>query len=762
MNADLPKPPGFLDPESRLRRGLLSQTVPAAAPTVFAYLKLVLAHKWLVLLIVGVVGVAAALVVFRMTPIFRSTATVLIETAKNNVVSIDEVYGGLTTNREYFQTQVEFLKSRDVGLRVIRDLKLVDHPLFDPRVQVEGGISKAIGSITATVSQLLKPSGSGGPSVNGPIPSGSGQDPEISALEAKVLDQLQSSLDVNAVRLSQMITVSYESPDPQLSALIANRVSEAFIRSDLEARFDITQKATTWLSERVEELRKKLDESELELQAYREKAGLIRTPASGLGGNVRQLDSAADRLVSARMARAQIEQVYRQVRPGSKDRYLVPQVLNNPAVAGARAAEAEAERRLNEVRQSLGSAHPKYQQAEAEYLAARENTVRQSEGVIASISKEYEVARSTERALEDQLNASRDSIRAINRKEIGVENLERVVATNRQLYETFLSRAKETTATADFQNPIARIIDPAIPSLRPIKPAKGQIILAALLLGFVAASCLAIFLERRLRKIKTVDEVETLLALPMLSAVPLVSEKNIDKPLSPRSYESESLFAEAVRTAVTGMQLSMINVPNPAVVFTSTVEGEGKSTMAASTAFELARTKNILLVDADFRRPTLAKRFGLPAKAPGLADILDSDAVVDHCIQRLPGSKLSILASGPIRSNPLDLLLTPKFARLVRGLRGRFDMVIFDSPPIELVSDALLIGRECSSMIYVVKSDSTEVPMIQRGIARAMGAGIDVIGVLLNAHNFKTASRYYGDTSAQGKYAYAYGADSGR
>ena len=702
-----------------------------AAPTLGAYLNIIRARKWLVLGITALITALAIIAVQMMTPIYRATTTLMIENNKSKFLSIEDLVGAPANTREAFQTQAEFMKSRDVAQRVVTALDLTTNELFDPRRAKPGLLSSWLGS--SNEPRLYT-------------------DEELQEL---TLARFQNNLDIVPVRLSQLVEIRFESPDPFLAAKIANQTAESYITADLDARFEMQQQASRWLNERLAQLRMNLEESEAKLQAYREEIGLISTPNESMGGNVRTLDSAAEKLVQARIERAAIEETYNQVARTSRNRYEVPAVFNNPSVMSAREAVRNAEKRMSDVRQNLGSAHPEFLSAQSELNQARENLTRQAESVISSISKQYEVARNTERSLEAAVAATKSDIRDINRKEGQMNVLERDVATNQQIYQTFLAKVKETDATADFRNPIARVVDPAVSPLLPVKPAKAQIVLLAALLGSLLAAMIAIGLDQKSAVIRSTDEVDEKLGMPLLVAAPKVDEKMA--PQLPRMQHDhpQTLFAEAFRSALTGVRLTMMHVQHPVIAVTSTLPGEGKSTAALSLAIEQARTKKTLLIDADMRKPGIAKMLGITGTPKGLSDIFKG-APLEDCIQFAPEFGLSIILAGEVVKNPHDWLMSPRFGEIIAQLRDKFDMVIVDTPPLELVSDALPIGLQASGVIYIVKSAGTPVPMVRRGLDRLQSANINVLGVLLNQHDFTRAGRYYGEYSAYGQYGKGY------
>jgi len=323
-----------------------------------------------------VVALLAVVIVLVMTPVYRSTATVLIEANKSKLLSIEDVYSGISQNREHFQTQVEIIKSREVAIRTIEKLKLWEHEEFDPRPK-EGSLLSAIGFSDEPKEWTDK------------------------LLAEAVYGSFSKKLIVEPIRLSQLAKVSFESSDAALASRVANTTAEVFIQTDLEARFKLTRQASGWLQDQLSDLRMKLNDSEKALQEFREREGIVDLKSVTQSGAGRQIEEVMGRLVEARMKRAEAEGAYQQIRsaPKGSDLSTLPAVLRNPIVADAKRAEGIAERQLSEVSQRYGKEHPRYVQAQSELESARDNLRRQVDSIVASVILEYEVARGTESTL---------------------------------------------------------------------------------------------------------------------------------------------------------------------------------------------------------------------------------------------------------------------------------------------------------------------------------------------------------------------------
>jgi uncharacterized protein involved in exopolysaccharide biosynthesis len=252
--------------------------------------------------------------------------------------------------------------------------------------------------------------------------------------------------------------------------------ADVYIENDLEARTQMTQKAAAWLTGRLKSLRESLEASERKLQEFRDRERIVDAKGVALGAS-RQLEDLTSSQVAARQKVAEFENAYNQVQAVLKGRSRatldsIPAVLRNAAVARAKEQENEASRRMTELSGRYGAEHPRIIAATADLQTARENTRRAVDTVVASITREYEVAKATERTVTEALNRSKAEILDINRKEFQLASLEREVQTNRQLHDMFFSRFKETSAAGDLQSTIARVIDPAIAPSVPVRPQK--------------------------------------------------------------------------------------------------------------------------------------------------------------------------------------------------------------------------------------------------------------------------------------------------
>ncbi len=711
--------------------GAVMRIARDASPDLVELWRAVVGRRYVVIGAALAGAALAAVLAFTATPVYRATATVLIEQSKARIVSIEEVYSGAMGAREHLTTQTEFLKSANVAERVVRRLGLATHPEFDPRQQPVSAVAWIRGRIGA----LLGATGGGALS-----------DEEIQTL---VLREFESRLKVDPIRMSQLVQVAFEATDPKLAARIADAVAEAYIEADMDARYAMTRQANEWLNARLGTLRANLTTSEQALQAYRERKGLVDRESSSQAGASRQFEDVTQRLVEARVRRQLAQQAWTAANSGSPEaRESTPAVLASPVWQRAREVRSDAQRRLADVGQRFGPAHPQYLAAQGELKAAEAAARQAVDAAVSGLRKEYDAALALEQSLEQQAAALKARIQGTNRDEFELSSYEREVAVNRQLFETFQARLRETSVAGDLQTAVARVVDPARPPLSAARPQKVAMVLLGGLLGSIVGVAVALLLRRLDATLHTVDEAEAELGVPVLTALPRLSAAESRQSHDLLLRAPRGGFSEAVRTARTALQLATGDRSAQVVVVTSSLPGEGKSTVARNLALAWAQTRRTLLVQADLRLPPADGGIDRDVQRPGLADLLERRASPADCIRRVRDSRLCELRAGTVPSNPLELLSSSRFGRLIDGLRGRFDVIVIDTPPVSLVSDAIVVATRSSGVVFVVRAESTPVALARQSLRRLADGGAPVLGTVLNGLDFERATRYYGEYSA--------------
>ena len=700
------------------------------------YWRVLMRHKWGILGLGFLSAVVTALVIINADDIYESSATLLIESSKPNITSIEEIYGIEAQSREYFNTQFELLRNRNLAERVIRELDLANHPDFIPK---EGGFSPR-----AFISGLLSPQ----------------QEPSAARAEQvkqfRMLNSFNAKLTIEPVRNTDLANIVFESTDPQLAADAANRLAQAYIESTLEQRLASTQQASAWMTERLSDLKDSLDVSEQTLQNFLETEKLV--DIEGVAAlNIQELDELTTQNNVARRERAETETVYKQIQQmeGSSafELMTIPAVLNHPAMVRVRDNMDDVEQELADLSQRYGRNHPRMIALNSQREEIQRTLDRQVQQVLGSIENDYRTAVNNENVTQQRLDQAKLEYQNVNRKGFELRELQRETDTNRQLYDMFFTRLRETDQADDFQATNAIIVDPAMPAISPSKPRRSLITAIALMAGLMLGVMLAFLRDMLDNTVHSPMEIEERLEASTLGIIPFAAEnaqhasdKKDKKAFLGFQEDSHSSFSEAFRTIRTGIMLTALDNPYKMIGVTSSVPNEGKTTISVNLASVMGQMKKTLLIDADMRRPSLAISLGLDPHAPGLSNLIAGTAEVKDCLHNHPDGHFVFLPGGQMVSNPLELISSARFKALMDKLKENFDCIIIDTPPTQAVSDALMISSISDATVYVVKADSTPINVIKTGINRLRYANANVIGVALNQVDSSKQSyyNYYG------------------
>ena len=295
----------------------------------------------------------------------------------------------------------------------------------------------------------------------------------------------------------------------------------------------------------------------------------------------------------------------------------------------------------------------------------------------------------------------------------------------------------------------------AVPEF-PVKPKKTLMVLLGFLLSLFGISALFFAFESMKETVQGIHDVEKKLGIPVFGIVPVMRSKWFGKktvPLVPGEFEDKrGAFEEAIRTIRTGANVAELEEGGRVLMVTSSVPAEGKSTLASNLAYSMSKLENVVLIEADMRRPGLGRALGI--RSNGLSDLLEGDAYLEDCMRIDAIGQLDIIPAGRIPETHLELLSSPEFAELIDLLKNRYDRIVIDTAPVQAVSDSIVVGKYADSAIYVIKSDSTPLPVVRRGIDRLQEAGINVSGAVISQVDLAKISGYGGDYYYQGYYDY--------
>ncbi|MBL4653761.1 MAG: polysaccharide biosynthesis tyrosine autokinase [Flavobacteriales bacterium] len=358
------------------------------------------------------------------------------------------------------------------------------------------------------------------------------------------------------------------------------------------------------------------------------------------------------------------------------------------------------------------------------------------------------------------MQRGKENVRELGRKSVKLKELQHEVKSTRELYETFLNRVKTTDESSTLKAAVARVIDSAIVPLEPVKPKKKMIVLLTFFATIMLGILLVFLLHALDSTIRTADQVEEKLGVVLLGLLPFIQfkSKNLSREdmLAEMTDGSHHMFTESIRTIRTGIMLSSIDNPHKVILVTSSVPGEGKSTVAANLAIVMGKMEKVLLIDADLRRPTVAKNFSDITKDNGLSELVSGSVSLEDCISTSSTFNIDIMHAGIIPPNPLELLASKKFKEILTTLESKYDRIIIDSAPVQIVSDSLVMSKYAKGVVFVVKADATSDKVIKHAIKKLKQVDAPLIGVILNQFDTHKAHRHnpYGYGSYYDQYGY--------
>lgn len=401
--------------------------------------------------------------------------------------------------------------------------------------------------------------------------------------------------------------------------------------------------------------------------------------------------------------------------------------------------------------EEYGDRHPKMINVRAEIQDIRNKIGMEVKKILKGLENEVGIARAGENSLGRSLEKLKGRLASSNRAEVQLRSLEREANANRTLLETFLARFKETSTQEDLdiQQADARIISFAEPPVAPSFP-KKRLIIALVVVGSTLLGILLAFVVERLDKgFRSGEQIEKATGVPVLGLVPLLSgvSKLVTTPETYLMNHPVSAFGESIRTLYTSLHVSDADNPPKKILITSAVPKEGKTSIALCLGRFLAQAGNrVVMVDADFRRPGLARRIGLKAE-PGLVELLSGASSFEDVLQEDRASGAHVISPGKVTDNPLDLLSSNRMSQVLDELGRGYDYVIIDSPPVLVVSDSRILSRDVDATVFVIRWADTRREAVVQGMKLILSSGGKLAGVALSQVNAKKHSQYgYSDS----------------
>jgi len=692
------------------------------------YLDVIIRRKWLIMCILALSFITTLIFTLASTKIYKATATIEVTQETPQVTKFEEVVAAEVKAREFYETQVALLTSKALIERVIEKLNLMTNP-----VVVAILFNDSEPGISARIKELIK--------------SFLPQDRELtgqSLLSEETLrkqalfDYINTNLQAEPSRKSMLINVSFTSPSRNLSQKFVNTLAQEFIAWKMDQKLEASQIARDFLMKQIDRAKISLEKAEEELNRFAKQAGIVSLDAK-LNSIYRQLEELNSSLAAAEADLIAKNAVYSQAVKEGHDH--LPQVLGSPVIANLKDQYAQLRAEYEDLETTFHGAYPKVRNLKARMDSIAGRIEAEEQKIFMGIKNEYEATQKQVEAMQARVEKQKQRAMDLNERATQYTIMAREVGTNKAIYQSLLERAKEIESMVGVSSSNIHIIDRAALPIFPFKPKVKLNLLLAIVVGFLAGIGCAFLMEYFADAITNPDQISERFQIPILGVVPLAKSNGcpiekifISDPRAPLS--------EAIRTSKVSIQLSGADTNSKSFLITSTTPSEGKTTLAVNLAMSFAVAgEKVVLIDSDLRKPRIHKVFNIKngGNGHGLSSFL---AGVTDRMQLCSGEteNLRIIPAGPIPPNPVELLASKRFKRLIDQLGEKYDRIILDGPPHHGFADILVLSQQVGGIVLVSSIGETSREALRhfkKGINNVKGV---ILGCIVNKVN--TAKRY--------------------
>jgi capsular exopolysaccharide synthesis family protein len=681
-----------------------------AQRTLQDYVLILRERIWYIVVVFLVIFSSSLVYTLSKVKVYESTASVQIFRRDPIIMQVQGVMDNEVRSAEDLNTQVKLLESETIIQKVADRLTGADLQAFKAPYAKEGGEPFSI------ITTIRK--------------------------NRKIVPQ----------RLSLVIAVQYDHPDPVVAAKIANLFVDEYITYNARVRIDESMKAVDDLKVRADDQRRKVDELAVKLQLYREKSNMVSLDqrkdivTEKLKALSLYLTQATSRLKEAEVRWNQVKE---RIDKGGNLQELPfisgQQVGTNSTTLVSQLTQQLAAHKIevSQLRERYREKHPKMIEALNSLVQTERELKKAIDSAAGSVKSEYETALRNQAEAKAALAAQEAESMELDRYAVDYTNLERDYKINDQILEHILSRMRETTMTSTIETQNARIVDRGVPAKRPISPNVPLNLGLGLLGGLGLGLAFAFFVAYVDDRVKSSYDIETVVGLPLLGIIPEIKRMESADKAQIVINNADRQVSEAFLTLHSSMRLKDESKNAKVILTTSTIPGEGKSFITTNIALTFAsHGEKVIIVDCDLRKPNIHKSFKLE-NLKGLIDVVTDQTPLDDVIVKGVHPNLDLLTSGGRAKNPTQILNSKNFEQLISDLKKRYDRVFVDTPPLAAVSDAMIVLPLCDGSIFSVFFNKVRRKAARFAAQKLIDSNVPNFGAVLNGLNVAVSGYYY-------------------
>ena len=647
------------------------------------------------------VSMIVSFISLNMEKKYLSEATIVIAADENKIININEAYSTIQ-DQNRINNLIATLKSDEVINYIVNDEK--------NQLEFKSLYSK---ESTNAFSRIFTK--------------------KINIDKDYVKSILTNNFKVKNIRNSDVLVLSFVSSNPKISQLALNNIISSYQRYEVDSKIEITNYANTKVKERLKDLKVQMAIADKNLAQYKKDQNLVDT------GNVKELkikeiQSISNNILNSKQEQQKHENDLTAAKnaEGDMDILLAIKDLNErKEISNINNNLSSNENNIQSLLLIYTGEHPKVKQAYELQQSLEHQLKHLVDEVIERKAFELSNIKSFIETSKKNLEKAKDELRETEEKEAGMMNFTREVESSRKLYETFLQRLKETNETQNLQISKLSIIEKPFLPKKPFSPKPKQNFIIALFSSLTLFYALIFYREMNSTVIKTPEALDHL-NIPQIGVLPTVHDiKKGYHILQNFLEDSESNFSEAIRSSRTIIEAKFKK--NKSFLITSSNPSEGKTSYAFNLALSLEKNNKVLFVEADIRRPSVLNSFyKFDQEIFGLGEIISSNASLKETIFTVPGTKLEIITSGAKRFDMSDIVSRDQIKKFFDVLKQEYDYLIIDSPPVQPVSDTLILTQASDYNLFVIRSDSSKTLAFMSSIKKIQNVGAKIDGIVIN------------------------------